>query len=138
MGLVVGFVMVGAFLAVGIWVIKDAGFFRWIWLGLNTLFAIAMIASAVTTWRNRNRIIRVRGDRVGIHVETLRGRVPVKTIHLHGDEPIEVRSFPSGKMNNTPMVRIELIGENQVVPLVKWYPEDAAREPVEELKSCLK
>ena len=53
------------------------------------------------------------------------------------EDRIEVRSFNTGRVNNTAMVRIELVANDKVVPLVKWYPEEAAREPIAELRAWL-
>jgi hypothetical protein len=136
-GLCIGFLVIGGFIAVGIFFLKDAGFFRWIWLGGNSLFALGMIAAALTSWRNRNRVLRVRGDRTGIHIETLRGRVPLKEERMDYEPGIQVHSYNTGRNGNTSMVRIELLGETTVVPLLKWYPEEAAQEPIAELRAAL-
>jgi len=136
-GLFVGFLVVGGFIAVGIFFLKDAGFFRWIWLGGNSLFALGMIAAALTSWRNRNRVLRVRGDRSGIHIETLRGRVPLKEERMDYEPGIQVHSYNTGRNGNTSMVRIELLGKTTVIPLLKWYPEEAAQEPIAELREAL-
>ena len=53
------------------------------------------------------------------------------------EDRIEVRSFNTGRVNNSAMVRIELIGNDKVVPLWKWYPEEAARKPIAELRAWL-
>ena len=136
-GTLMGALVVGGFLAIGIFALKDAGFFRWLWLGLNSFFALLICLGALSSWRNRNRILRVRGDRSGVHVETLRGRTPLKKTTLAGDGPVEVRSFSSGSLNNSPRVRIELLGQDQVIPVAKWYPEEEAREPLRLLREAL-
>ena len=50
-------------------------------------------------------------------------------------ESVEKREFY--QQNYSPAYVIELIGNDKVVPLLKWYPEEEARAPVAELRSWL-
>jgi|GEM_PF-1365537 len=137
LGLIFGFLIGGLFLAVGIFALRDPDFFRLLWLVVVSFFALPMIAVAVSTWRNRNRIIRVRGDRGEVQVAILRNGEVLEDKHMPRRGSITVHSYNTGQVNGAPRVRIELLGENQVLPIAKWYPQDLAAQPLAVLKAAL-
>ena len=136
-GLVFGFLIVGAFLAIGIFALGDAGFFRWLWLGFNSLFAIGMTAATIWAYRNRNRSIRVRGNRSEVQVAVLRDGEVLKDEHMPRLGTIDLRSYNTGHVNNDPRIRIELVGEKHLLTIAKWYPASQAAEPIAELRAKL-
>jgi hypothetical protein len=136
-GAVIGLVVVAVFIGIGIFALDDAGFFRWLWLGFSSLFGVGLVYGVFYTWRNRNRIIRVRGDRSEVRVTVLRGQETVTDTHLPRQGQLSVRSFKTGQSNNQDRLRIELLGQDEVVPIAKWYPTDQAAEPLAELKRAL-
>ena len=132
-----GFVVLGAFLAAGIFLMKDAGFFRWLWLGFNSLFLTALIVSTFLRVTRRNRHRRVRGDRSGLYIERLRGGQVQKSESVPDHQNVTVHSYPVGTQNDNAMVRIELVGSEHATTVLKWYPKDLAREPLAELQAAL-
>lgn len=136
-GLIFGFLIGGLFLAVGLFALRDPDFFRLLWLIVVSFFALPMIAVAVSSWRNRNRTIRVRGDRGEVQVAILRNGEVLEDKHMPRRGSITVHSYNTGQVNGVPRVRIELVGENQVLPIAKWYPQDLAAQPLADLKAAL-
>jgi len=136
LGMAFGGVVIGGFIAIGIFALKDAGFFRYLWLGFNGLFACGMLLALVRMIRIAGVTIRVSGDRSEIRVQRMKGprRLGEKRMPREG---VEVRSFASGRSNQTPMKRVELVGPHDVLPVVKWRDAGDVDEFVRELRRYL-
>jgi hypothetical protein len=128
--------VVGGFIALGIFALKDAGFFRHLWLGFNGLFACVMLWGLVRMIRNAGVTIRVSGDRSEIRVQRMKGprRLDERRIPRDG---VEVHSFASGRSNQTQYKRVELVGPNDVLSIVKWRDGGDVDEFVRELREKL-
>jgi hypothetical protein len=136
LGAVVGLLIAGAFLTIGIVAMKDAGLFRHLWLGLNGLFALAIINSLAGAVRNAGVTLRVTGDHNEIRVQRMKGPrvLDEQRIPRPG---LELRAFHSGRVNRTNMMRAELLGPHGVTPIVRWRPAGELEPFVRELREHL-
>jgi len=135
-GLLAGFLIVGGFIAVGVFLMRDAGFFRFIWLGFNSIIALAMTAGMVSMVRNAGVVIRVSGDRNEIRVQRMRNRRVIGEKRMPS-EGVEVRSYSNGRSNQTPMKQVELVGPHDTLPVVLWRAENEVDPFVGELRRHL-
>lgn len=135
-GNLVGAVVIGVFLAVGIFGMKDAGFFRWIWLGMSSLFGAVLLISFVNSLRSLGVVIRVSGDRGEIVVQRRKG-YRVITEERMARAGVEVRMYETGSINQTRMAAVELVGGERVLKLARWYPAAQAEPVVGQLRGFL-
>jgi hypothetical protein len=135
-GAAIGLLVAGAFLAIGIFALKDAGFFRYLWLGFNGLFALGMIAGLIGMLRNVGVTIRVAADRSEIRVQRVKSRRVLSEKRMPR-EGVEVRSYISGRSNQTQYKRVELVGLERVLPIVRWRTERDVKPFVRELRERL-
>jgi hypothetical protein len=135
-GILVGAVVVGAFLALGIFLMKDAGFFRWLWLAMNSLFALALGGSLFRVLRSLGVVVRISGTREEILVQRRKGYRVLKEERI-ARAGIEVRCYESGRSNQTAMVAVEFVGADRVLRLARWYPAEQAEPVVRQLRELL-
>ncbi len=135
-GSLIGAVVVIGFLAIGIFLLGDSGFFRWLWLGLNSLFAVLIAWGIKSAVVNSQRTIRVIGGRSEIRVQEIRYDRMVSEKTLVRTPDTVARKFPAHQQDPS-RVNVELLGDDQVLRVVTAYPDTCASEPFDRLADAL-
>lgn len=135
-GLALGMLVAGGFLTIGVVAMRDAGFFRHLWLASNSLFLLALCAAAVGALRNAGVTIRVTADRGEIRVQRMKGPRVIGERRLPR-AGVEVRAFESGRANGTRMMRVELVGPHGALPVARWRPDHEVDALVQQLRRHL-
>ena len=135
-GLAVGLLVSGGFVAIGVFALRDAGFFRHAWLAFNSLFLLALCAAAVQALRNHGVTIRVTADRGEIRIQRMKGPRVIGERRLPR-AGVEVRAFETGRANQARMMRVELVGPHGALPVARWRAEHEVDPLVRELRRHL-
>lgn len=135
-GPLVGIGVTAGFLAIGIFLLGDSGIFQWLWLGVNSLFAVVVVFGLRAAFVNLHRTIRVIGERSEIRIQEIRHNCVFSEKSLPRTPVTVARKFPAHQ-NDPSNVKIEILSDQRVFPVVSAYPDAKAEEPFGQLLEAL-
>jgi hypothetical protein len=117
-GALAGFVAVSlGFVVIGLVAIKDAAFFRVLWLGFSGLCAVVGCLGVVAALRRRGITTEIAVLPHEVRCRRRRGSRVLEEATMARDELVAVRCYDAGRMNSRPAYAFELVGEKSSLPL---------------------
>ena len=108
------------FVALGVFVMRDAGFFRYLWIAFSSFFVLVGLGILVTGIRQHGITRRITADSRLVRIRTLKRGMPVDEQSLDRDEVVAVRWHKSGSVNGRPAFGLELVGVHTSVRLATF------------------
>ena len=136
-GALVLIAVAGGFVTLGVLVMQDAGFFRYLWIAFSSLFLLGGFAALVASIRS----IGVERE-VTVTPHELRWRKSKNgTVQEERSFPrkdiVAVRCFVAGKQNDGPTYWVEVVGRERTLPLVTWSSVELWPDVASELAARL-
>lgn len=108
------------FVALGIFVMDDAGFFRILWIGMSAFFALVGLVALVLAIRSNGVVTEVVGMPGQVLMRRRRGRRVLSELSLPRGEVVAVRLFKTGAVNDQPAHALEVVGAHEALPLAYY------------------
>jgi len=132
------FTLMGAgFVCLGIFVMKDEGFFRWFWTGFSSLFLISGLLMLFKMIRSAGSELRIEGNSSEVSIRTYKRGLVLKDRSFPRREVSGIRSTVSGSSGATQMKRVELIVGVKAEKISAWMDGYDADEMVKLLRGAL-
>lgn len=130
--------MAGAFLALGLSrIMEDAGFFRWMWVGMSSLFLLGIVGGMAWSWRRGKMVTEVESDGTRLVVsQSFPGKVP-KESSMELDSVVRVACYETGRSNDTGMWRCDVVGNGVLLKVFAWRKAEDTEAFVRELRERL-